>query len=64
MAERKGFVEKVAEWSKKLDYLLIGSGIVLLYFVPGVGTALIIGSAVTIIPADMLERWAKKQKQQ
>ena len=63
MAERKSFVEKIAEWSKKIDYLLIGSGIVLLYFVPGVGAAIIIGSAITIVPAGMLERWAKKRRQ-
>ena len=62
MAERKSFVEKVAEWSKKIDYFLIGSGIVLLYFVPGVGAAVIIGSALTIVPAQKLEEWAKKRR--
>ena len=57
MAERKSFVEKAAEWSKKIDYFLIGSGIVLFYFIPGVGAAL------TIVPASKLEQWAKKRKQ-
>jgi len=63
VTERKSFFEKIAEWSKKLDILLIGSGILLLYFVPGVGAAVIIGSAITIVPAEILSRWAKKRKQ-
>lgn len=62
MAERRGFVEKIAEWSKKIDYLLIGAGVVVLYFVPNVGAAIIIGSALTIVPAEMLRRMAKKKK--
>jgi len=60
--ETRSFVEKAAQFAKKLDVFLIGSGIVLLFFAPPAGAALIVGSAVTIIPEDMIERWAKKRR--
>jgi uncharacterized oligopeptide transporter (OPT) family protein len=62
-AERKSLIEKTAELSKKIDYLLIalGSGIYIL-FNKSVGAAVVIGSVLTIIPAQMIQRWAKKRK--
>lgn len=63
-AERKSFIEKAAEFSKKLDYITIaiGGGIFILGNAT-VGAVLVIGSALTIIPADMIARRAKRKRQ-
>ena len=70
MAERKdGFikrtikeaVEKSASFFKKIDFFLIGSGVVIMAFAPAFGAVMIIGSSITIIPAEMAQRWAKKK---
>lgn len=61
--ERKSVTERVAEFSKKVDYVVIavGSGIYVLFNQP-VGMALIIGSVLTVIPAKMLENWARRRR--
>lgn len=62
-AERKSILERGAEVSKKIDKTLIavGSGIYVL-FSAAVGAAIIIGSAITIVPAEMIQRWAEKRR--
>lgn len=67
MAERGSWykkpLEKAAELSKKVDKALIavGSGIFVL-FSATVGAALIVGSVITIIPANEVQRWLRKKK--
>lgn len=57
----KESIEKGAEFAKKWDFILIGSGLVVFAFAPGLGAAMIIGSAITIIPEEKLRRWARKR---
>lgn len=59
----KSIIERTADISKKIDYVMIaaGSGIVVL-FSKAIGMAIIIGSVLTIIPADMIQRWDKKRR--
>jgi hypothetical protein len=62
-AERKSVIERGAELFKKADkaFIAIGSGVYLLIN-QAVGAAIVIGSAITIVPADMFKRWAKKKR--
>ena len=57
------WAEKLAEISKKIDYVFIGigSGIYILIN-KVVGAAIIVGSALTIIPAEVIKNWAKKRR--
>lgn len=67
MAERENWYKKPIEWgaevSKTIDKLTIalGAGIFVLWNA-SVGAALIIGSVITIIPANEIQKWAKKKK--
>ena len=58
--ERSSTIEKFANISKKIDVVMIGGGLAIFVFNPGVGAAIIIGSALTIIPAEMILRRKKK----
>lgn len=58
--ERGSTLEKLAKISKKIDVVMIGGGLAIFVFNPGVGAAIIIGSALTIIPAEMILRRKKK----
>jgi len=63
--ERKSLAEKAVELSKKVDKytIAIGAGIYVLIS-PAVGLALIIGSVITLLPANAIEKWLKKRKAQ
>lgn len=62
-AERGSFIERMAEKSKRLDMVLIGVGTgVFVLFSPPVGAAIVIGSALTILPAEAMKRMARKKK--
>lgn len=61
--EREGFLGRLAEKSKRLDMVLIGLGAgIFVLFSPPVGAVIVIGSALTIIPAEMVKRASKKKK--
>ncbi|KKQ52251.1 hypothetical protein A2865_02265 [Candidatus Woesebacteria bacterium RIFCSPHIGHO2_01_FULL_39_17] len=62
-AERKPLSERVVELSKKADTVLIavGAGIYVL-FNAALGAAIVIGSVLTLIPAQAIERWLKKRR--
>jgi len=59
----RSIAEKAVEFSKKVDKYLIaaGAGIYILLS-PTIGAALILGSVLTIIPADMISRWLEKKR--
>ena len=59
--ERKSIIDRVAEVSKKIDVIMIGGGLAIFIFNPQVGAAIIIGSALTIVPAEMILRRKKKK---
>lgn len=61
--ERKSLAERAVELSKKLDtyMIVVGSGIYVLVN-PTLGAAIVIGSVLTLIPAQALEKWLKKRK--
>ncbi len=56
----KGVVDKGAELSKKFDKIGIIAGLGIFVVSSTVGAAIIIGSALTIIPAEKMQRWVKK----
>ena len=58
--ERGSTLEKLASLSKKIDVVMIGGGLFIFVFNPEVGAAIIIGSALTIIPAEMILQRKKK----
>ncbi len=63
MAERKPFLEKITEWSKKIDMVMIAVGFgIYVIFNKAVGAVIVIGSALTIIPAEMIEKWSQQRK--
>lgn len=59
----RSFAEKAVELSKKVDKYMIaaGAGIYILVS-PAVGAAVILGSVLTIIPANFIGRWLEKRK--
>jgi hypothetical protein len=61
--ERKSVGEKVAEFSKKIDYatFVVGSGIVVLFSKP-VGMAIIVGSVLTMVPAIHIQKMLEKRR--
>jgi hypothetical protein len=61
--ERKSFGEKAIELSKIADTYMIavGAGIFVLVN-SALGIAIIFGSVLTMIPADMVDKWLKKRK--
>ena len=62
-AERKPLIEKIAELSKKLDVIMIAAGFgIYVLFNKTVGAIIVIGSALTIVPAEMIQRWSNKRK--
>ena len=61
VAERSS-IEKGSQEVKKVGYFLLGSGIAAILFLPGIGSALILGGAVVTIPAEIANRWAKNRK--
>lgn len=62
-AERQSFGEKAVELSKKADTVMIvvGTGIYVLVN-SAVGAAIVLGSVLTMLPADAIGRWLKKRK--
>jgi hypothetical protein len=61
--ERKSWVEKIAEWSKNIDIVMIAVGFgIYVIFNKTFGAIIVIGSALTMVPAEMIERWSKKRK--
>lgn len=61
--ERKPLVEKIVELSKKIDVFMIAAGFgIYVLFNKTVGAVIVIGSALTIVPAEMIQRWSKKRK--
>lgn len=61
--ERKSLGEKAVELSKKVDtvMIIVGSGIYVL-FNAALGLAIVVGSVLTILPAQAIERWLKKRR--
>lgn len=70
MPERENFITrkvkeiagKGAEFSKKIDKVGIIGGLGIFVVSSTVGAVIIIGSVLTTIPAEMIERWSKKRK--
>jgi len=65
--ERRPFLEraaeKFAEFSKKVDTILIAAGAGIYVLVnTAVGAAIVIGSVITIVPAQAFERFLKKRR--
>ncbi len=62
-AERKPLSERVVELSKKADTVMIavGTGIYVLVNAT-LGVAIVVGSVLTILPAQAIERWLKKRR--
>ena len=65
--ERRPFLEraaeKVVEFSKKVDTILIAAGAGIYVLVnTAVEAAIVIGSVITILPAQAFERFLKKRR--
>ena len=60
--ERESFTEKLTKWSKRIDVIQIGGGLVISIFNAAVGWVIIFGSAVTYLAADKLEKRLKKKR--
>lgn len=62
----KGKTKEVFDWAaeatKKADKFLIALGTGVFLFVnSAVGAAIVIGSAITVIPANEVQKWAQKR---
>lgn len=62
-AERQSRAERAVELSKRIDkyFIVAGTGIYILVS-SAVGAAIVLGSVLTMIPADMMDKWLKKRK--
>ena len=60
--EQKSVVERITEFSKKLDVVFFAVGGVVYLFNPGVGMAIILGNAITYVAANQIEKHYKKNK--
>ena len=61
--ERLSKTEKLAEFSKRVDYVVIGIGMgIYILFKKSVSLILIIGSVLTLIPAAFIGNWAKRRR--
>lgn len=55
--------EKLAEFSKRIDYVVIAIGMgIYILFKKSIGLVLIIGSVLTLIPAAFIGNWAKRKR--
>ncbi len=61
--ERPSLAEKGVELSKKVDtyMIVIGSGIYVLVN-SALGAAIVVGSVLTILPANVIGKWLEKRK--
>lgn len=63
-AERRSFAEKAVEVSKKVDTYAIAAGTGIYVLInSALGAAIVVGSVLTLLPAQALEKWLKKRKQ-
>lgn len=60
--ERQSLIERAAEFSKKVDYVVIAAGGMVFLLNPAVGIAIILGSVLTMIPAEMIKKSAKRRR--
>jgi len=62
-AERQSFAEKAVELSKKVDTytVVIGTGIYVLVN-SALGAAIVVGSVLTLLPANAIGKWLEKRK--
>lgn len=59
----RSFAKKAVELSKKVDrYMIIGGTGIYFLVSPAVGVAVILGSVLTIIPANLIGKWLERRK--